>query len=81
LEGLLAAIVSTFRRPAMTEKDDSLSVLEKNDFCEYKEEQIVNGNEFDYRDQLQYCHDNYNEKQPSSSQLSRVWLAREEWQI
>jgi hypothetical protein len=63
----------------MTVKDVKLTVLEKKDFCEYKEEQIANGNKFSFPAQLQYCHDNYDGKQPSSSQLSRVWLKREEW--
>jgi hypothetical protein len=49
------------------------------DFCEYEEEQIANGNKFNFPAQLQYCHDNYDGTQPSSSQLSRVWLKREEW--
>jgi hypothetical protein len=37
-----------FGRPAMTVKDDKLTVLEKKDFCEYKEEQIANGNKFSF---------------------------------
>jgi hypothetical protein len=63
----------------MTVKDDKLTVQEEKDFWEYKEEQIANRNKFSFPAQLQYCHDNYDGKQPSSSQSSRVWLKREEW--
>jgi hypothetical protein len=63
----------------MSKKDDALTVDEQMQVCEHKEKQIDDGNWFAFPEQSQFCTSNFNGKQPSKSQLSRVWINRQDW--
>jgi hypothetical protein len=61
--------------------DNNLSVPQKGSFVSTRKPRSQQGlgSGFSGQDQVKYCFEHLDGKTPSSSQLSRVWIAREEW--
>jgi hypothetical protein len=58
---------------------DSLTTVQKHEYCQHKEAVQKQGNKFPFSVALEYCKNKYGVS-PSSSTPSRIWVGRDQWE-